>query len=222
VWQTLYDDLENDGLMIIAVAMDSDPEAARPWIEAAGPTYVALIDREHRLADLYNMVNVPQAVWIDEAGRIVRPTETAGAYEAFRSRDMKTGEMPETEAAKSARSREVYLAAIRDWVGKGEASVHALDSARARAATPEASEDIAMAHANFRLGQHLIAAGKAAEGQVFVEEAIRLHPDSWNMWRQNAEKLENGLAAGAAFWERVAPLDKNAYYPRPKMDRMPG
>ena len=26
------------------------------------------------------MVNVPQAVWIDETGHIVRPTESAGAY----------------------------------------------------------------------------------------------------------------------------------------------
>ena len=54
-------------------------DAARPWIEAAKPDYPCLIDRDHHVADLYNMVNVPQAVWIDEEGRIVRPPENAGS-----------------------------------------------------------------------------------------------------------------------------------------------
>ena len=221
MWQALYEDLKDQGFMVIAVAMDSDPEAARPWIEAVGPTYVSLIDREHRLADLYNMVNVPQAVWIDEAGRIVRPTETAGSYEAFRSRDMKTGAMPAEEVAKAGRAREVYLAAIRDWVENGPESRHVLDTHAARAHTTEVSEDIALAHANFRIGQYLFAAGNEAEGQSFIEEAVRLHPESWNMWRQNAEKLDNGLAAAPAFWERVHALGEKRYYPPADMAGMP-
>ena len=36
------------------------------------------------------MVNVPQAVWIDEAGRIVRPPETAGSTDHFRVMDPAT------------------------------------------------------------------------------------------------------------------------------------
>jgi hypothetical protein len=40
------------------------------------------------------MVNVPQAVWIDERGTIVRPTEPAGAYEGFRRMDRVTREVP--------------------------------------------------------------------------------------------------------------------------------
>ena len=78
VWQDLYSGLQEQNFIIIAVAMDSRADAARPWIEAAAPTYPALIDRDHRVAELYNMVNVPQAVWINEAGRIVRPAENAG------------------------------------------------------------------------------------------------------------------------------------------------
>src|SRR2546427_117513 len=50
--------------------MDSRRGDPLPWIDAAKPTYPALIDRDHRLAELYGIVNVPQAVWIDEAGRI--------------------------------------------------------------------------------------------------------------------------------------------------------
>jgi L-ascorbate metabolism protein UlaG (beta-lactamase superfamily) len=60
----------NDCHTVLAVAMDQ-PDAARPWVEAAKPAYPCLIDRDHLLADLYHLVNVPQAVWIDERGRIV-------------------------------------------------------------------------------------------------------------------------------------------------------
>jgi hypothetical protein len=34
--------------------------------KAATPTYPCLIDEKHVVAELYNMVNVPQAVWINE------------------------------------------------------------------------------------------------------------------------------------------------------------
>jgi alkyl hydroperoxide reductase subunit AhpC len=79
VWQALYEELGDRGFVVIAVAMDSREGDPLPWIEAAQPTYPTLIDREHRLAELYGIVNVPQAVWIDETGRIVRPAEAAGS-----------------------------------------------------------------------------------------------------------------------------------------------
>ena len=82
MWQALYEELADRGFVVVAVAMDSRPADPLPWIEAARPSYPTLIDRDHRLAELYGIVNVPQAVWIDEAGRIVRPAEAAGAYEA--------------------------------------------------------------------------------------------------------------------------------------------
>ena len=77
MWQKLYQDLSTKNFAIVAVAFD-EPQAARPWIEAAQPTYPCLIDRTHHVAELYHMVNVPQATWIDETGRIVRPPENAG------------------------------------------------------------------------------------------------------------------------------------------------
>ena len=80
----MAEDLEAYPFTVLAVALD-EAEAARPWIEAAGASYPCLIDRDHRVADLYNLVNVPQAVWIDEDGRIVRPGETAGSTDAFRA-----------------------------------------------------------------------------------------------------------------------------------------
>ena len=92
MWQSLYAAHQDQGFVIVAVAMDV-PEAARPWIEVAKPTYPCLIDRNHHVADLYNMVNVPQATWIDEAGCIVRPPENAGSSDAFRQMDRVTKQM---------------------------------------------------------------------------------------------------------------------------------
>jgi len=221
VWQKLYDELQEQNFIIIAVAMDSREDAARPWIEAAAPNYPALIDRDHRVAELYNMVNVPQAVWIDEDGRIVRPAENAGAYEAFRSLDRKSMTVPDEKMAIAANAKATYVNAVRDWALLGPASSHAFDADQARALTAAPSTDIAQAHCHFRLGQHLLRQGRAAEGQEQLAEAARLHPASWNIWRQAAEPNEAGLAAGPDFWERVDALGDDYYYPPVAMAGMP-
>ena len=115
MWQGLYEELKDEGLKVVAVAFDSREGAARKWIEDAQPGYPTLIDHFHHVAELYNMVNVNQAVWIDEAGRIVRPTESAGAYEGFRQMDRRTFEMPAEAARITARAKETYHNALRDW-----------------------------------------------------------------------------------------------------------
>src|SRR5262245_2208602 len=207
--------------MVFSVAMDSREGAALPWIEAARPTYVTVIDRDHRLAELYDMVNVPQAVWIDEGGRIVRPTEPAGVYEGFRRMDRATREMPADAAQITAEARTTYLNAIRDWVRRGQASEHAFDAERARARTPRPTEDVALAHVCFRLGQHLIRHGQPEEGDRWLAEASRRHPESWAMWRQRAGVTELGLAAQPDFWERVDALGAKRYYAPVDMKGMP-
>ena len=207
--------------MVIAVALDSREGDALPWIEAAHPSYVTLIDREHRLADLYNMVNVPQAVWIDEQGVVVRPTETAGAYEGFRQMDRATRQLPEAAVRTTAAAKAIYLDAIRDWVRNGNASEHAFDAARARSHVPRPTDEIARAHVAFRLGQYLIRAGRATEGDRWLEEASRLHPDSWCIWRQRAGVTDLGLAAQPDFWARVDALGERKYYAAVDMKGMP-
>ena len=202
--------------------MDASFEAARPWIEAAKPSYPCVIDRDHRVADLYNMVNVPQAVWIDEAGRIVRPTESAGAHEGFRAMDRATGKVPDEVAAITSQAKRTYVDAVRDWVIHGRSSVHAFgpDQAIAHLTLPDASS--AQAHAHFRLGQHLRRHGRQAEAQVHFAEARRLHPDSWNIWRQTAGVDARGLASGPEFWARVDALGSRRYYAPVDMRGMPG
>ena len=206
MWQKLYDELKDKNFIVIAVAMDARVDAARSWIEDAAPTYPAVIDRDHRLAELYNMVNVPQAVWIDEAGRVVRPAENAAAFEAFRSLNFETMSVPEDKQATAASAKATYVQAVRDWVLSGKDSGHVFDADQARAHTALPSAEIAQAHCHFRLGQYLLRHDRADEGQANLVEASRLHPTSWNIWRQAAETNETGLAAGPEFWARVNAL----------------
>jgi hypothetical protein len=207
--------------MVVAVAMDARPDAARPWIEAARPTYRCLIDRDHRVAELYHMVNVPQAVWIDETGRIVRPTESAGAYEGFRAMDRATRKVPDEVAVVTAQAKRTYVDAVRDWVLRGPASAHAFDPAQAIARLVLPDERVALAHAHFRLGQHLLRQGKEGEADEQFREARRLHPDSWNIWRQTAGIDARGLASGPEFWARVDALGSRRYYAPVDMEGMP-
>ena len=211
MWQSLYADLKDSSFVVVAVAMDVS-EAARPWIEDANPDYPCLIDRNHYLADLYNMVNVPQAVWIDEEGRIVRPAENAGSSDAFRNMDRVTKQMTPEQLKQREHTKSTYVAAVRDWVSKGPASEFVCDAAqvRARLRTPDAA--IAAAHAHFRLALYTLRQGKRDEAATHFSEASRLHPESWTIWRQAAEKDATGLATGPEFWSRVDELGDEPYH----------
>ncbi len=205
----------------MAVAMDRTSDAARPWIEAAKPSYPCVIDHDHRVAELYNMVNVPQAVWIDETGHIVRPTESAGAYEGFRSMDRTTRKVPDEVAAITSRAKRTYVDAVRDWVIRGRSSVHVFGPEQATAHLTLPDESVARAHAHFRLGQHLLRRGEESAARAEFEAARRFHPDSWNIWRQTAAVDARGLAAGPEFWERVEALGSRRYYAPVDMEGMP-
>ena len=64
VWQALYEELADEAFTVIAVSFDTRaPEQSRPWIESASPTYPCVLDPEHEVADLYNMINVPNRKW---------------------------------------------------------------------------------------------------------------------------------------------------------------
>ena len=167
------------------------------------------------------MVNVPEAVWIDEAGRIVRPPEPAGSYEGFRRMNRETKEMPEDVARLTAQTKAAYIDAIRDWVRNGPRSEYALDARRAEARLKAPDENVARAHAAFRLGQYLIRAGRSEEGRRWLGAASRLHPESWCMWRQQAGVNETGLASLPDFWQRVDALGDKRYYPAIDMKGMP-
>jgi hypothetical protein len=237
VWQILQDELESKNFTIVSVAFDTGgADAVRPFIRPAepidvpppmreimgwtaeeyrgarAPTYPCLIDAEHVVAELYDMPNVPMAVWIDEEGRIVRPAEPAGATDGFRALDRKTFTLAADikEAGRASRAR--YLAAIRDWVERGQRSRFALapEAARERIAGP--SETDVLAAASFHLGCYLRDAGRPELAAAWFEAARRLCPDRWNYVRQALDLAEKGSASGPEFFTAVAALGDRPYY----------
>ena len=221
MWQALYEELKDQNFSIITVAMDSEPDVARPYIEAAAPTYLSLIDRDHHVAELYNMVNVPQSVWIDEQGQIVRPPEPAGAFDTIRARDKSTREVPKVAEETRAKARQIYLDAIRDWVRNGASSPHVFDQLEGRARLSLPDDKVVAAQANFRLGQFLLRQGKADAAAPLFLEARRLHPASWTIWRQTDETNDLGLAVSPEFWARIDALGETKFYDVIDMDGMP-
>lgn len=222
MWQGLYEELKDENFTVVAVGLESrGADSARQWIELAKPTYPCLIDTRHVVAAAYNMVNVPQAVWIDETGHIVRPTETAGTTDGFRKMDTTTFQMPADELAQAQKARGIYLDAIRDWVRHGAQSTFVVPSATLQATTPAYSDSQAQANAMLQLGQWLVRHDKAAAGFALLRRASDLHPDSWSIWRQTADLEEIGKSGGPGFWARVQALGERKYYPKPNIAGMP-
>ncbi|MBI2963551.1 MAG: hypothetical protein HYY35_07335 [Deltaproteobacteria bacterium] len=234
---------------MIAVALDTAGGAAvREWIRpsdlasrpkemmelmgwgpelvarAAAPTFPCLIDERHLLAELYDLVNVPMAVWIDERGRIVRPAEPAGAGDSFRKLDMATFTVPPEAAELGRKRRGVYVDALRDWVEKGDRSEHALAPEEVRRRVRGPSGEHARAAAEYRLGVFLYRAGRLEAAKRHLAEAVRLRPESWN-YRRNHWMLDPGavgeLNAGPEFWQAVQALGERDYYAPIDMAGMP-
>ena len=217
VWQALYQELGPKGFVPITVAFDSAGKpAVEPWIAAAKSTYPSLIDQRHIVAELYDMVNVPTAVWIDERGRIVRPSEPAGSTDAFRSMDRKTFQMPPEKIAEMQTRRQAYQDALRDWVANGDQSKFALSEQEVLRRMHTPNDDQVRAAANFRLGEYLFVKGHRDAAQQYLAEARRLRPESWNYTRQALSLRDptNPLAAsGDEFWDAVEALGSKKYYP---------
>jgi tetratricopeptide (TPR) repeat protein len=157
-----------------------------------------LIDTQHLVTRLYNMVNVPTAVWINEQGRIVRPNEAAFVDNRYKA-------MTRLEA-------EEYLDALRDWVAKGEQSVFALGEKELKEGLAPQNPDWARAAAEFGLAEYFYRKGLAAASIKHYKEAQRLNPDSWNYKRQAWALSDAERDYGTNFMKEVQKLNGKPYY----------
>jgi hypothetical protein len=150
----------------ITVALDRCADDPRPFIEAAAPTHPSLVDSEHRVADLYGIINVPTAVWIDERGTIVRPNDVAFGSEMFK-------DLTGFDSA-------AYLDAVRAWVRCGTLPFDRRELQR-RQMLPNADEQLA--RAEFGLAWHLHKAGRTEAAVRHFERAGQLSPDDFTIRR---------------------------------------
>jgi tetratricopeptide (TPR) repeat protein len=228
VWQELRSELHPRGLEIVAVALDVDPEQARPFIEQSGAEHPSLVDRGHLLDELFGVVNVPNGVWIDERGMIVRPAEPAHpgrnpVTESFRSIDLSTvpPDVAEVlvEARKIESEPELYVAMLRDWVEHGADSRYALDADDVVRRSRPRDRAHALAAAEFELGEHLHAAGDHDAAIPHWREAHRNDPENWT-YKRNAWNFEDPVRQGrtdaydSSWYDDVKLLGAQNYYPK--------
>jgi tetratricopeptide (TPR) repeat protein len=221
----LYQQLKDKNFEIVSVAQDTGGvKDAGPWIDplryaesrpdlpqesierakAVGPlTYTVLIDEKHLVSRLYNMVNVPTGVWINEKGRIVRPNEVAFVDDRFRNF--------------SGLDSAPYLTALKDWVEKGDQSAYVMSEDRLREKLSSSDPTLAQAAAEFGLAEQLYKSGHQAEAIPHFKEAQRLNPKSWNYKRQ-AYALSSEKDYGTTFRDEVQKIGgSKVYYPPPDL-----
>jgi tetratricopeptide (TPR) repeat protein len=191
--------LKDKNFMIVSIAEDTGGvKDAGQWIAAAKPEYTALIDDKHLVTHLYNMVNVPTAVWINEQGRIVRPNEVAYVDNRYKA-------MHGIDAAP-------YLDAIRDWVANGDRSAYVMTEQQLQERLKPQSPDRSMADAEFALGEYLYKQGKGPDAIPHFKEAQRLAPDNWNYKRQAWALSDAERDYGTTFMKEVQKLGGKPYY----------
>lgn len=190
MWQALQAELEPFGVTVVTVALDLDPEKARPWIAAAAPTHPALVDSEHRIDELFGISNVPMAVWVDENGTVVRPAESATIRTSKIASMEITDAIPEpqrrvlTELQQLPGLGETYRAAIVDWAERGADSPFALSPQAVIAASLPRSADQSRASACFEMGRHFYENGDTETAVAWWKEAHALYPENWTYKRQ--------------------------------------
>ena len=199
MWQALHEELKANPFVVITVALDSGGiEAARPWIERAKPTHPALVDERHMVADLYGIINVATAVWIDEQGVVVRPPETPAT-------NARVAEMVGIGPT-------AYMDALCDWAVNGASSKYVpseLDRQR-RQRVLDSGELLGAAH--FRLAEHLYARGERDAARPYFEEAVRLRPESWTYRRQYWANYEPQNNANRVWYEAAMSTGDTPYY----------
>lgn len=187
MWQAIHEELGPDalgdsGLVVLTVAIDRSPDDARPYIERAHATHPSLIDVDHVVADLYNMVNVPTVVWIDEAGRIARPQDVHYVSSEFASITKFHPRKP--------------IAALRAWV-HGEAPAYTGDIA-ADTKVPTAEDQ--QARAMFTLAWWLAQQGRTEAAEGWFERAGEMAPHDF-MIRRGSMPIRGIDPSGPAFFK---------------------
>jgi hypothetical protein len=202
---------------VVTVSLElSGPDASRPFIEAAAPDHPSLLDPTHQLDTLFGVVNIPNVIWIDEDGMIVRPAEpgwpgpsvwpesmvkmmqeraSRDAADAAAGRPVP--QRPDLQRLlRSGQDRSTYPDAIRDWARNGSVSPFVMTPDEVIAASQPRHPDASAGAAHFELANHFWRAGARDAAIRHFNEAHRLQPDNWTYKRQAWSLVGNEHAGG--------------------------
>ncbi|MDE0699586.1 MAG: TlpA disulfide reductase family protein [Acidimicrobiaceae bacterium] len=176
-WQALNDELADSNFMVIGVALDETADDVRPLVE--GISFPVLLDRDHVLAELYAVSNVPTVVWIDENGSIARPNSAEVGTDMFFDY---TGVRPDE-----------HLNQVRAWVQSGTLPADAATE------IADLNDDEIDARLAFRIAVHLRRIGEASAADWFAS-AVELAPMDFTV-RRAAMPLQGMDPFGDQFFE---------------------
>lgn len=200
VWQSIYKELKSENFEIISVAQDTGGEEAAGYIfDDANVSYTDIIDVNHQISSLYNLVNVPSGVWIDEQGKIMRINE--GTYAK--------------EHMNGAWGTNDYVPIVRDWVKKGADSEYVWDRDKVRESIVQRTPEAERAQPAFRLGGYYFTNDNDEKAEQYWTMAQELDPTSWNYLRQDLLYEEGGSAGPEwrARREKIEGAGGNYYAP---------
>jgi peroxiredoxin len=171
-WEKIYESLKDKNFEIIAAAQDTGgPKIADPWYDKAHTTFTSLVDANHTVSSLYQMVNVPTGVWIDEQGKIVRPSEVAySKQQHVLGQDIGDNR---------------YAEGVRDWVEQGAKSPFVTPPEKLQSRLAVRDSKLRLADAEFKLGAWFSERGEREAATRHWQEAQKLNPDNWNYHRQD-------------------------------------
>lgn len=195
-WQALQDELADTGLKVFSVALDADPEDARPWIEAGSPSYPVAVDTAHVTAERYGITNVPSVVWIDEEDRVVKPPTIAPGDDQF------------VEFTKIDSEQHHQL--LRRWVREG------VLPASAEAPMSERTDDEQRALAERRVAACLQRRGRTEAARAHLARARELAPWDWTVRRGGIAMTGGDPFLGeefTSFWEEWDASGRPGYTP---------
>ncbi len=180
-----------------------------------------MLDPTHKLDALFGVVNIPNVIWIDESGTIVRPAEPGwpgpqeypesmkqmlierAAQAAASATSDEEGSAPARpdlmKLLQGGQNREAYPDAIRDWARNGAASQFAMSPEQVvEASQPRSTADSAAA-AHFELANHFWRIGSRDAAIRHFNECHRLQPDNWTYKRQAWSLVGNERVGGGDF-----------------------
>ena len=174
------------------MSLDDTVDAARPWVEEANLSIPAAVDVDHRLPELYGVINVPSTLWFDEDGTLVKPPSIAPGDDRFQ-------EWTQVDSA-------AHHDALRRWVKDGSLDNVAVWS-------QPASADAGLARAHRRVAAWLHRHGRDDLAEPHFEEAKRLAPFDWTI-RRGSMPLQGEDPFGQTFfdfWEEWEQAGRPSY-----------